>query len=95
MPGLVTGELDHLEVAEINREVAMNAHRWTFELPSKNVTRHLGIPPRVEPNLFEEIGSISDQGQDGRLVRLYKPTRWRNPILPRPWPVERWWSRIS
>jgi hypothetical protein len=85
------GELDHGDTAEINREIAMAAHRWTFERPTKRVVARMTIPPRPEAGAIEESEPVVEGDTARSLLRFYKPTRWiTQPSTP--WPVPWWWS---
>jgi Protein of unknown function (DUF4238) len=91
-PGRIArGVLDHVETAELCREVAMNAHRWTFERPSKRVGARLHIPPKREPTSIEDVGPIEDDEREGRVIRSFTQNRWRNAPVGSPWPVSAWW----
>lgn len=85
------GELDHGDTAEINREIAMAAHRWTFERPTKRVVARMTIPPRPAAGAVQESEPVKDGDLMRSLLRFYKPTRW----IDQPntsWPVPWWWS---
>jgi len=83
--------LDHIEVADVNREVIANATRWAFERPSRRATLGLQVPPAALPFVIE--GPLPMTGpKRGDLYRTFRPTRWLGD-LSAPWPVERWWKR--
>lgn len=90
--GILADELDHIETAEVCREIVMNAHRWAFEKPSRRVASQFEIPRSPGPAASEEVGPVQDGEREGILMRTYRPSRWRNRLGPSPWPVARWWS---
>lgn len=90
-PPRMPDQLDHLETAELNHEILVNAARWAFERPSRKISTRLQVPPAPEPTKqegpFEEVG-----GRGGQLFRQYRPNRWSNSEHPPDWPVARWWG---
>lgn len=83
--------LDHIEVADVNREVIANATRWAFERPSRRATLGLQVPPASPPFAIE--GPLPLIGPErGDRYRTFRPTRWVGDQSA-PWPVERWWRR--
>lgn len=92
-PGQIgRGRLDHLETIELCREVAMNAHRWTFERRNKRVAVKFRIPRLPEPFSLEDVASIQAGGSEGSLVRGFKRNRWANSDGPGSWPITSWWA---
>lgn len=89
---ILSDVLDHVETAEVCREVVMNAHRWAFERPSKRVACQFQIPAAPEAAVTEEIGQVNDGNKDGVLIRAFRPSRWKNRVGLSPWPVARWWQ---
>jgi hypothetical protein len=89
---LLADELDHIETAEICREIVMNSHRWAFERPSRRVTLQFEISPSPGPAASEEVGPIRESNREGYLMRTFRPSRWMNRSGPSPWPVARWWA---
>ncbi|MGF9760885.1 DUF4238 domain-containing protein [Microvirga sp. 0TCS3.31] len=83
-------ELDHLEVADINRELVAASFRWVFEQPSRRVGRAMPVPG---PPPTIEVEQVQAESQGVREVyRFYRPTRWvAAPSTA--WPVSRWWVR--
>jgi hypothetical protein len=86
--GVRGGELDHVETAELNREIVAQAARWAFERPSRQVTKRMEVPPAPEPTILERGVGRTKRGEN---FRIYKPTRWVNTDIPPPWPVAKWW----
>jgi hypothetical protein len=83
------------EATEINREILANAHRWSFERPSRNVSKHLRVPARPDPLARREGPLPQVDGAHGELYRFFTVTRWINSPSPPPWPVPRWWGGWS
>lgn len=89
LPGPPT--LNHVETAEVNREIIAASSRWAFERPSRKITQGLRVPPVPEKPFMREGPLPQIEGAEGELYRSYKPTRWRDEALAPPWPVARWW----
>jgi hypothetical protein len=89
---IARGVLDPIETVDLCREVAMNAHRWAFERPSKRRAAKFQIPPLPEPSSVEDVGPIQKGDREGRLIRSFRSNRWRNALVNARWPVETWWS---
>jgi hypothetical protein len=85
-------ELDHVETAEVCREIVMNGHRWAFERPSRRMTLQFDIPPSPGAAASEEVGPVKEGNREGVLMRTFRPSRWKNRSVPSPWPVARWWA---
>lgn len=86
---LPVAQLDHAEVFELNREIAMSCHRWVFERPGKRVGARLQIPADPGTAVLEERPDLQAIDQpDGEVIRVYDQTRWRSAA---PWPVASWW----
>ena len=86
------GQLDQVETTEVCREVAMNAHRWTFERPSKRLGAQFKIPPSPESFSIQDVGPQVKEGTETRqLVRTFKKNRWAALGPSAPWPVAGWW----
>jgi hypothetical protein len=84
--------LDHIETAEINREMVVASTRWAFERPTRQVAMGLRVPPRPARPFFREGPLPQAKGAVGDLYRFSRPTRWeKDPDAP-PWPVARWWT---
>lgn len=81
--------LDHLETAEINREIIAAGTRWAFERPSRHVTERLRVPAAPPKASLREGPIPQGEGAKGELFRTYRPTRWTEESPP--WPVSRWW----
>ncbi len=86
------GRLGPLETSELRFEVAMNAHRWTFERPSKRVAANLSLGPPVEAFSIEEVGEMERASDVGLVIRSFKKNRFTGATLRRPWPVAAWWN---
>lgn len=84
-------ELDHVENAEICREIIMNAYRWGFERPGRRVAAQFYVPAESESAVLEEVGPIREGDKEGVLMRTFRTTRWKQWTVPPPWPVARWW----
>lgn len=88
---VLRGQLDALETTELSREIAMNAHRWVFERPSKRIARRFAVPEAPEAFSTEDVGPLTGAGEGARLFRNFKRTRWHN-APQAPWPVASWWQ---
>ena len=87
-----TLELDHVEVAEINREILAHAHRYAFERPNRHVTERLRVPEAPEAAMItERIKAIVD-GEEVDVYRNFAINRWYGHCGAPPWPVRRWWT---
>jgi hypothetical protein len=84
--------LNHVETAEINREILAGASRWAFERPSRNIAKGLRVPPPPEKPFMREGPFPKDDGAESEVYRFFKPTRWRDDAWTPPWPVMRWWG---
>jgi hypothetical protein len=89
---LFLDQLDHVEDAELCREIVGNAHRWAFELPNKRRAARLTIPPLPEASTADDVGTVVADGEEGTLIRVSKANRWRNARRTPAWPVQRWWA---
>lgn len=92
LPHIGTDELDGIETVELCREVAMSAHRWTFERPTKRVAVKLSVPPAPEAASTEEVDAVIDDDPERRVIRTFRRNRWYNADIFAPWPVRRWWD---
>jgi hypothetical protein len=81
--GITYAELDHAATLDVCREIAMNAHRWTFERPTKRVGMGLKIPPAPKPGGVEDAMAVKNDRGHGNLVRFYRQNRWANEKLQR------------
>ena len=87
---LPVAELELPEVHELNREIAMNCHRWIFERPTKRVGPRLQVPPDPGSAVFEERPDLQAiDHPEGEVIRVYGNTRWPPGA---PWPVDAWWA---
>lgn len=87
--------LDHVETAEINREIIAGSTRWAFERPCRNIAERLIVPP-LPPEAMKTEGPLPQVvGAKGDLYRQYAPTRWQSEPYILPWPVGRWWPGWS
>jgi hypothetical protein len=86
---LPPGRLDHVEVAELNREIAASATRWVFERGDRRASTVMSVPPLPTPRTRTEEVRIADPHR--RLVRHYRPSRWAGQLDPPDWPVARWY----
>lgn len=86
---LPPGRLDHVEVAELNREIIANATRWVFERGDRRTSTAISVPPLPPSATRTEEVQIADRNR--RLVRHYLPSRWAGQIDVPPWPVARWY----
>ncbi len=84
--------LDHIDTFEVCREIAMHAHRWTFERPKKRLAVSLKVPNRTDVMEIDRNLQYNDP-QNSQLLRFSSPTRWRNARSLPDWPVPQWWSR--
>lgn len=86
--------LDHIETAELNREIIAAAARWAFERPMRRVAEQMQVPPAPPKASVREgpLPQVDSAGEE--LYRTYKPTRWTEADAP-PWPVARWWGGQS
>ncbi|ACZ83729.1 hypothetical protein Aros01_01607 [Streptosporangium roseum] len=83
--------LDHVETAEINREILAGASQWAFERPSRNIAKGLRVPPVPEKPFLREGPLPQVDGAESELYRYFRPTRWQDDAWAPPWPVARWW----
>jgi len=86
---LPPGRLDHVEVAELNREITANATRWVFERGDRRTSTVISVPPLPNSATLTEEVEIADPNR--RLVRHYRPSRWAGQLDAPPWPVVRWY----
>lgn len=86
-------ELNHVETAEVNRELLANVFRLAFDQPGRRTAERLKVPP-APPPLIVDLRSSEADGGGGRsdLYRTFKPTRWHQHDEAPPWPVARWWG---
>jgi hypothetical protein len=70
-------QLNHFEVAEVNREILYNTTRWAFERPRRHVTHTMQVPPEPDTRAAQE-GPLSpvDGTENGQLFRFCRLTRW-------------------
>jgi hypothetical protein len=86
--------LDHIEVADMNREILANSGTLAFERPSKEMTMALKVPRRPEfvPAYTDgREGSIPNTASE---FSFSLTSRWRSEPH-HPWPVHRLWGRRS
>lgn len=84
--------LDHVETAEINREILAGASRWAFERPSRAIAKGLRVPPAPEKPFMREGPFSKNDSSGSEVYRYFKPTRWQDKSWMPPWPVRRWWG---
>lgn len=93
------GTLDHLELAQVNKELAAHAHRYTFEVPTKRVGLRVSVPATVRATRGEDVTGkvvvVEDDGNEQvqEIHRLFTPNRWADAEIAPSWPVSRWWPR--
>lgn len=86
---LPQGRLEHIEVAELNREIAASATRWVFERGDRRTSTAIAVPPLPTPSTLTEELLTADPTR--RLVRHYRPSRWSGHLDLPNWPVARWY----
>jgi hypothetical protein len=84
--------LDHLEVADMNREILANSGTLAFERPSKQMTTALKVPARPELVPTHMDGREASFPGVGAEFSFSRSSRWSSEPHP-PWPVQRWWGR--
>lgn len=80
--------LDHIEVAEVNREIIAASTRWAFERPSRRVTQALRVPKAPLRATAREV--LPTESDDREIHRAFTLSRWTTDAPP--WPVARWWQ---
>jgi hypothetical protein len=90
--GILADELNAVEAIDVCREIVMNAHRWVFDRPGRDLASHFHIPPAPAAAAVEEVGPAGDGDSEGVLMRTFRQSRWTNHEGPAPWPVSRWWQ---
>jgi hypothetical protein len=86
-----TERLDHVEVSELNREIAAFADRVVFERPAKKVGERTQVPPPAPAVVWDpEVELVGEK--PGRAIHSWVATRWASTSTPPPWPVESWWQ---
>lgn len=87
---LPIGELDHAEVIELNREIAMSCHRWIFERPGKRIGARLKVPPDPGTVVVEKRPDLQAIDRpDGEVIRVFNRSRWPSSAQ---WPIASWWG---
>jgi hypothetical protein len=84
--------LNHLEVADVNREILANSGTVAFERPSKQMTTALKVPAHPEVLPTNTDGSELSLRGTGVAFGFSQSSRWHSEPH-HPWPVRRWWGR--
>lgn len=84
-PGRIAS-LGHIDLAEINREVAANASRWVIDRQGRKTALAFDIPPRPA-----SVANFKEHAvEQGRLIHGTWLNRWASSESPPDWPVRKW-----
>lgn len=87
--------IDHSELAELNRELAANAHRYTFELPTRSQGLLVKVPQTpgiaAQEDMTGKVVITGRESEEPEVIRSFRTTRWANTAHVPDWPVARWW----
>ncbi|QOT19444.1 DUF4238 domain-containing protein [Paenarthrobacter sp. YJN-5] len=86
---LQLADLGHVELAEINREIAAAASRWVIDREGRKTALAFDIPPWPDAITSLEEGQVDDTGR-AKLLHGTWMSRWAASDIPPEWPVLRW-----
>lgn len=83
-------DLSHVELAEINREVAASASRWVIDREGRKTALAFDIPPWPDAVTTLDELPMDDGSDRATLLHGTWMSRWAASEFPPDWPVLRW-----